>query len=193
MVDTTVGSWKVNRIVTENAPSPVDSPHAHRPFAAPQPRAPNARRMSSADRPSTRRFSAFTIQHSALAAPAQSRAREEAVCPPYQGGPQGVAPKPGNVPATSDPPSLPNPLKTQNGFCETNPKNRPGDPKNADSPKKTNPNEPTAQRERMHEESRIKNSELRILNSQRKGCPPFAIMNSPFAIPLHASRGRKGR
>ena len=72
--------------------------------------------------------SAFTIQHSAFASVAS-----------------------GNVPCNasvellrSDRTQQPHlPHKRRNEFCETNPKNRPGAPKKADSPPKTNPNEPT--------------------------------------------------
>ena len=56
----------------------------------------------------------------------------------------------GRLARTASPPQLPSAhRKKQNEFCETNPKNRDNNPKNADLPQKTNPIKPTSDRQRM--------------------------------------------
>ena len=130
MVDEDAGNWKVNRIVTENAPSAAHPPPGHRAFASPPRRAPSVRPVSSANRPSRRLFSAFAIQHSAFAAVAECNGALK--------------------PLGADRKRRPNlPSKKQNEFCETNPKIRVFDHENADSARGTNPIKPAADRENL--------------------------------------------
>jgi hypothetical protein len=130
MVEAITGNEKVNRIAAKNAPSRADSPHAHRASAGPRQRTHGVQPVPSAKRTSRWPFSTFAIQLSAFAAVVRCR----------------VAVKP----LVSDRKQRFNlPRKQKNEFYETNPKIPLADPKNADPPRKTNPNKPTANRQRM--------------------------------------------
>ena len=166
MVDANAGNWRMKPIAarSEGATSAADPPAAHHLFLGPSPCASVARHLSLTDRPPVHPSSAFLIHHSAFGNIAGSIAAVESL-----------------MPGRKRCPNLPH--KKPIEFFETNPNIPPGDPKKADSSRKTNPTEPTLDRQRAKE---IEPCRQELRNAD------FAILNSPFAITFRVSTKSAG-